>query len=67
MWYVVHEISKNDKHRIINFFKEIKKSCPNANILIGEIINIDHLTLSQNRDISILPYGLYVNTLRTFI
>lgn len=59
MWYVVHEISKNDKHRIINFFKEIKKSCPNANILIGEIINIDHLTLSQNRNISILPEFLF--------
>ncbi len=59
MWYVVHEISKNNRHRVINFFKEIKKNCPNANVLIGEIINIDPLTLSKNRDISILPEFLF--------
>ena len=59
MWYVVHEISENDKHKIINFFKDIKKNCPNANILIGEIVNIDNLTLSKNRDISILPEFLF--------
>ena len=42
MWYVVHEISNNDKYKIINFFKEIKKNCPDANILIGEIIKVDN-------------------------
>ena len=59
MWYVVHEISNNDKYKIINFFKEIKKNCPNANILIGEIIKVDNETLSENRDISILPEFLF--------
>ncbi len=59
MWYIVHEISDNNKFKIIKFFNEIKKHCPDANVLIGEIIKVDNEILSENRDISILPEFLF--------
>lgn len=59
MWYIVHEISKNKKHRIINFLKNIKKYCPKAEIIIGEIIKVKNQVLSKNKDISILPEFLF--------
>ncbi len=58
-WYVVHEISKNDKKRIINFFKQIHNRCPNAEILVGEIVRIEPNLLSVNKDISIMPEFLF--------
>ena len=58
-WYVVHEISKNDKKRIINFFKQIYKKCPYAEILVGEIVKIEPNLLSANKDISIMPEFLF--------
>jgi hypothetical protein len=59
MWYIVHEISKNSKERIVSFLKNIKKYCPKAEIVIGEIIKVDNQVLSQNKDISILPEFLF--------
>lgn len=59
MWYIVHEISKNSKERIVSFLKNIKKYCPKAEIIIGEIIKVDNQVLSQNKDISILPEFLF--------
>ena len=58
-WYVVHEISKNDKKRIINFFNQIYKKCPYAEILVGEIVKIEPNLLSANKDISIMPEFLF--------
>lgn len=59
IWYVVHEISDNNKLKVINFFKKIKINCPNAEILIGEIVNIDSPILNENKEISILPEFLF--------
>ena len=58
-WYVVHEISKKDKKRIINFFNQIYKKCPYAEILVGEIVKIEPNLLSANKDISIMPEFLF--------
>ena len=58
-WYVIHEISENNKFKVINFFKKIKKRCPNADILIGEIVKIDESILFNNKESSILPEFLF--------
>ncbi len=58
-WYVIHEISENNKYKVINFFKKIKKICPNADIVIGEIVKIDETTLFANKEFSILPEFLF--------
>ena len=55
----MHEISKKDKKRIINFFNQIYKKCPYAEILVGEIVKIEPNLLSANKDISIMPEFLF--------
>jgi hypothetical protein len=55
MWFVIHEISKKDVFKIINFFKEIKKKIPEAKILIGEIIEPEKKLLEKNTLNTIMP------------
>lgn len=60
MWYFLHEISKANQKNIIKFLNNIKKSFPNAHLLIGEIYKIKDNILSKNRHSSIMPeYSLF--------
>ena len=55
MWFIVHEISKKDVFKIINFLKEINKKIPNAKIMMGEIVEPDEKILENNILNTIMP------------
>ncbi|MBT6439834.1 MAG: class I SAM-dependent methyltransferase [Flavobacteriales bacterium] len=55
IWYVVHEVSQGKPERIIEFFKEIYKFLPKAQLIIGEITRINDKLLSRNRYHSLMP------------
>lgn len=55
MWFIVHEISKKDVFKIINFFKQINKKIPNAKIIIGEIVEPEKKILENNILNTIMP------------
>lgn len=63
LWFILHEISKGKPKNIILFFKNLKKYLPNAQILIGEIINVPPEILKENMDISIMPEFLFFHKL----
>jgi|TARA_Y100000294_G_C8519783_1_gene322387 ubiquinone/menaquinone biosynthesis C-methylase UbiE len=63
MWYILHEISKNNKFNIIKFFKTIYKFLPEAIVLIGEITRIDNHILAFNKNTSIMPEFLFFHEL----
>jgi SAM-dependent methyltransferase len=61
-WFIIHEISKNNPNRIINFFKEIHKHMPNAHIVAGELVKPDYTAMVGNKYNSIMPeYMLFHN------
>jgi len=55
MWFIVHEISKKDVFKIINFFKQINEKIPNAKIIIGEIVEPEKKILENNILNTIMP------------
>ncbi len=59
MWYLIHEISRGNDEVVINFFKNIYKKCPQAEIIIGEIVAIPASILAANRYDSIMPEFLF--------
>ena len=59
MWYFIHEISKKDKNKVVNFLKEIYEIAPLAEIIIGEIISIPIEILVKNKYESIMPEFLF--------
>lgn len=63
MWYLIHEIAQHDVDIVANFFNSIHKSCPDAHLLIGEIINVNPDLLSQSRYGSIMPEFLFFHEL----
>lgn len=63
MWFIIHEISKKDVLRVINFFKIIKKKIPNAKILLGEIIEPEEKLLEKNIYNSIMPEYIFFHQL----
>ena len=63
MWYLVHEIAKHDPIVIADFFNGIYSACPEAQLLIGEIVNIDPELLSVAPHQSIMPEFLFFHEL----
>lgn len=55
MWYLVHEISRHDVTLVAEFFQNIRKTCPDAHLIVGEIVNIPPGILARNRHGSIMP------------
>ena len=63
LWFILHEISKGKPENIVIFFTDLKKYLPNAQILIGEIVNIPSNILKENIDTSIMPEFLFFHQL----
>lgn len=63
MWFIIHEISKKDVFRVINFFKSINKKLPNAKILLGEIIEPEKDLLKKNIYNTIMPEYIFFHQL----
>jgi hypothetical protein len=63
MWFIIHEISEKNTKLIINFFKKINKLIPNAEILLGEIIEPDPKILNENKLNTIMPEYMFFHQL----
>jgi len=63
MWYLVHEIAQHDPKVVAKFFKNIYEACPDAELLIGEIINIDPDLLATSSHGSIMPEFMFFHEL----
>ncbi|MBU1026746.1 MAG: class I SAM-dependent methyltransferase [Candidatus Margulisbacteria bacterium] len=59
MWYLIHEISQGKEEVVIDFLTRIHKACPQAGIMIGEIVAIPEDVLATNRYGSIMPEFLF--------
>jgi len=59
MWYLIHEISKGSDDYIAEFIANINRKCPQAHIIIGEIVAIPPNVLTMNRYDSIMPEFLF--------
>lgn len=55
MWYLVHEISRHDADLVADFFCRIHEVCPDAHLIVGEIVNLPVDVLAKNRHGSIMP------------
>jgi len=59
MWYLVHEISHKKEAVVIDFFESIHRISPQAEIIVGEIVNLPEDMLRNNRYSSIMPEFLF--------
>jgi SAM-dependent methyltransferase len=55
LWFLVHEISRNDPRTVIDFFGRVREHCPDATVLMGEITRMPAPVLAQNRTTSVMP------------
>lgn len=55
MWYLVHEISRHDADLVADFFTRIHAVCPDAHLIVGEIVSLPVEVLAKNRHGSIMP------------
>ena len=53
MWYLVHEISESKSETIVDFFVDINKSLPNAEILMGEIVKYSPDEMNRNHNLAV--------------
>lgn len=63
LWFLVHEISRNDPESVIRFFELLQQHCPGATILMGEVVRMPPALLAKNRSTSILPELLLLHDL----
>lgn len=59
MWYLIHEISGKSEATVLDFINAIYRFCPQADIIIGEIVAIPEDVLAENRYESIMPEFLF--------
>jgi hypothetical protein len=55
MWFLLHEISRGQTDVIVNFLTTLHARCPQATLLVGEVMRHSVATLARHRSISVLP------------
>ncbi len=55
LWFVVHEFSQRDENRVVEFFRRISDSLPNAEIVVGELVDHSPEVLAPLHTRVILP------------
>lgn len=55
MWFLLHEFSENRVHVVATFLRRLQHACPNAIVIIGEVVKHSAETLRLNRGSSVLP------------
>jgi SAM-dependent methyltransferase len=63
MWFVGHEFSHGLPQTMVDFFTELHRRFPQAQVLLGEINNIAPADLVVDRDLSIMPEFLLFHEL----
>jgi hypothetical protein len=63
IWFVAHEFSGGKPEVVIDFFRRLKLSLPNAEVAIAEIVAIPPDLLARNHEASIMPEFLFFHEL----
>jgi hypothetical protein len=61
--FVAHEFSQRSEPMLIEFFKKMNATFPNADIILLEIVNIPSAHLAENARTSIMPEYLFFHRL----
>lgn len=59
MWFLLHEISKNDPGYLTEYFFKIYLLFPDSPIILSELVRHDNYLLAANRHDSIMPEYLF--------
>lgn len=59
MWFLLHEISRNDTNILIRFFRQIHEVFPKAPIVVGEVVRQSEDILLSNSYRSLMPEYLF--------
>lgn len=63
LWFVAHEFSDGSPERIHSFFSALRRTFPQAQVVLGEISNISPDLLAEDHDLSIMPEFLLFHEL----
>lgn len=63
VWFVVHEFSGGKPETVIDFFRRLRSSLPNAEVAMAEIVAIPPDVLARNHEASIMPEFLFFHEL----
>ena len=55
LWFIVHEFSLGKVDRAVRFFTELHQQLPNADVIVGEIVNLPATLLAIEHAASIMP------------
>ena len=59
MWFLLHEISKNNPDYLIEYFFSINSFFPDSPIILSELVRHDNYLLAENKHDSIMPEYLF--------
>lgn len=62
-WFVLHEFSCGEPARAVEFFRRLQQHCPQADVVIGEIVNVPDEAIAAHRAESIMPEFLLFHAL----
>jgi Methyltransferase domain len=54
-WFLIHEISRGEVGIVADYFAQLRRRCPRARVLVGEVVRLTQETLALNREGSVLP------------
>ena len=63
MWFLVHEISRNNPDFVIKFLKRIHDLFPEVTVVLCELVRLSDRVLSRQRALSIMPEYLFFHDL----
>lgn len=63
MWFLIHEISRSEPQRIIDFFKTIHGYFPQSSIVLGELVRHPEEILAKEHAGTIMPEYLFFHEL----
>ena len=63
LWFLMHEISRGETQTVIEHFKALREHCPDATVLMGELVHLPTDILADNRSESIMPELLLIHDL----
>jgi SAM-dependent methyltransferase len=63
LWYVVHEFAGADMSKVVSFFQVLNELLPEADVILGEIVNLPPPLLASSHLDSIMPEFLLFHAL----
>jgi hypothetical protein len=63
LWYVVHEFTAGSVGRAVRFFSDLHARLPEADVIMGEIVNLPPEVMAAGHEESIMPEFLLFHAL----